>query len=271
MRLHSLKMPRKRLGQHFLLDPFILGRIVDAAGIEPGDTVVEIGPGLGRMTRMLAERARRVIAIELDEKLCDKLAKELPAESNIELVHADCMKYRYENLEDFKVVANIPYYITTPIVFRLIETGARMESMTLTIQKEVAERIVAAPGGKDYGVLTIAVGVRMQPSMIMTIPAGAFHPPPKVDSAVIRLDRLSTPPVPIHDEELFMRIVRAVFSSRRKTITNGLRSIAPPDAVLKALETAGIPRDIRPERLAIADFARLSNAMFDSPAVKVIN
>lgn len=254
-------MARKRLGQNFLYDPGILERIVDAAEVMPEDTVVEIGPGHGRMTSILAERAGRVIAIELDEALYAGLRRELPVDSKIEPVHMDCLKYPYENLGRFKVVANIPYYITTPIIFRLLETGGGLVSLTLTVQKEVAERIVAGPGSRDYGVLSIAVQIKSTPSILFTVPRGAFRPPPKVDSAVIQMRPLAGPRPELSDERYFMNMVRTVFSRRRKTILNGLKGYARPEQLRVMLERIGIPAETRPEMLGIEALARLSDGL----------
>ncbi len=254
-------VPKSRLGQNFLFDPGIIERIVEAAAIGPEDTVVEIGPGLGRMTRMLAARAKRVVAIELDNKLYQSLLHNLPSGSNIEPVLADCLKYPYENLDRFKVVANIPYYITTPIIFKLIESGDRLVSMTLTVQKEVAKRITASPGGKEYGVLSIAVQLKMESSIEFIIPRGAFRPPPRVDSAVIQMKRRTAPLADIDDETHLMKVVRAVFSTRRKTLLNGLKPFGKTDFLRRILAEVDIPAQIRPEELSIQTLAALSNAL----------
>ena len=254
-------LTKKRLGQNFLFDPGIIEKIVEAAEIGPEDTVVEIGPGLGRMTQMLADRAKRVIAIELDNSLYQRLLHNLPSDSNVEPVLADCLKYPYENLGSFKVVANIPYYITTPIIFKLIESGPRLLSMTLTVQKEVAERIAASSGGKQYGVLSIAVQLKMEPSILFKIPRGAFHPSPRVDSAVIQMKYRTVPLAVIDDETHLMKIVRAVFSTRRKTLLNGLKPFGKADFLRPILEELDIPAQVRPEELDIQTLARLSNAI----------
>jgi 16S rRNA (adenine1518-N6/adenine1519-N6)-dimethyltransferase len=171
---YTKPMAKKHLGQNFLYDPSILRRIIDAARIGPEDTVVEIGPGPGRMTAMLADRVRRVIAIELDETLYERLSIDLSGRENIELVHGDALKYRFDTLEEFKVVANIPYYITTPILFTLLEHRSRLRSITITLQKEVAARIVAGPGGKEYGVLSLMVQYYGKPDLKFIVPKGAF-------------------------------------------------------------------------------------------------
>jgi 16S rRNA (adenine1518-N6/adenine1519-N6)-dimethyltransferase len=184
---------KKHLGQHFLNDPLIIGRIILAAQLDPHDLVVEIGPGPGMMTRMLAGRAEKVIAIELDEKLYGKLKTKLAGFSNIDLILGDALEYHYGDLPDFKVVANIPYYITAPIIFKLLEARKNLKSMTLTVQKEVAERIVAKPGKKDYGVLSIMVQYYAKTYFEFMIPKEAFRPVPKVDSAVIHMEILRGP------------------------------------------------------------------------------
>lgn len=252
-------MTRRRLGQHFLSDPVILGRIVESARLLPDALVVEIGPGPGRLTRMLCERVRRVIAIELDARLYERLKRDLAGFGNLELVYGDALEYAYENLPEFSVVANIPYYITTPILFRLIAARKNLKSMTLTVQREVADRIVAKPGGKDYGVLTLTVQYSMIPELCFTVPKEAFRPIPKVDSAVVRLVTRAIPPVSVADEELFFRIIRTAFSQRRKMIVNALKGIRG-DAK-KWLERAGIGPVRRPETLSIEEYARLANVL----------
>ncbi|MEK7735745.1 MAG: 16S rRNA (adenine(1518)-N(6)/adenine(1519)-N(6))-dimethyltransferase RsmA, partial [Nitrospirota bacterium] len=175
--------PKKHLGQNFLYDPSILRRIVQASEISSEDTVVEIGAGHGSLTALLAEKAKKVIAIELDRELCEKLKSEFNKYGNVELDCGNALRYPYEGLPEFKVVANIPYYITTPIIFRLIESRGNLISMTLTVQKEVAKRIAAQPGTKDYGVLSIMIQYYAAPELKFIIPKGAFRPVPKVDSA----------------------------------------------------------------------------------------
>ncbi|MEW6213606.1 MAG: rRNA adenine dimethyltransferase family protein [Nitrospirota bacterium] len=282
-------MTKRYLGQNFLYDPSILRRIIQVAQLNREDLVVEIGPGPGRLTKMLAERVRRVIAIELDEKLFEKLKTELSEYKNVELIHGDALRYTYENLPEFKVVANIPYYITTPIIFRLLEIkqicpnpptpplgkGGRegilkegkeyfqvkknLKSMTLTVQKEVAERIVAMPGGKDYGVLSIMVQYYAKPSLKFIIPKGAFRPVPRVDSAVVHIKILEMPSVDVKDEEFFFRVVKTAFSQRRKMLSNSLKSIRGD--IKERLDEAGIDSNRRPETLSIEEFASLANIL----------
>jgi len=252
-------MKRSRLGQNFLFDPSIAQRIVNAAEVGPEDTVLEIGPGHGIMTRILAERSGKVISIEYDQKLYTKLQKNLSDYDNLDLVCMDVMKYDLTGLHEFSVIANIPYYITTPIIFKLIEEAPHLRSMTLTIQKEVAERIVALPGSKDYGVLSIMVQLYGSAKIFFIIPAGAFTPRPKVDSAVIRIDRYETSPVFIRNRDLFNAIVRASFAGRRKMIGNTLKTIEKDIKVL--LENIGIDHRRRPETLSAEEFAAISNKL----------
>lgn len=250
---------KKHLGQNFLYDSFLLRRIVESAHLTREDTVVEIGPGPGRMTKILTAAAGRVIAIELDEDLLSRLRAEMADIPNLELVHADALEYPYETVGPFKVVANIPYYITTPILFRVLEARANLRSMTLTIQKEVAERIVASPGGKDYGVLTIAVQFFCTAEMKFIVRKESFRPAPKVDSAVIHLVMREQPAVVVADEKFFFRVVRTAFSQRRKTIANTLKGLDPN--VREVLQKCGIDPMRRPETLSLQEFAVLSAAL----------
>jgi 16S rRNA (adenine1518-N6/adenine1519-N6)-dimethyltransferase len=252
-------MAKRRLGQVFLYDPSILRRIIQTAQLSKEDLVVEIGPGLGRLTKMLAERAKNVIAIELDEKLLEELRVQLADYKNIELIFGDALKYPYENLPEFKVVANIPYYITTPVIFRLLDARRNLKSMTLTIQKEVAERIVATPGGKDYGVLSVMVQYYTEPKLKFIIPRGAFRPVPKIDSALVHFKVLEKPPVQVKDQEFFFRVVKTAFSQRRKMISNALRGLR--EDIKEKLAEAGIDLNRRPETLSIEEFARLSDIL----------
>jgi len=283
-------MTKRHLGQNFLYDPSILKRIIHVAELNMDDVVVEIGPGYGILTKMLAETVKRVIAIELDEELYRKLKTRLAEYRNVELIHGDALTFPYENLPEFKVVANIPYYITTPLLFRLLELkkpfsihkqekmevipphpplekGGRgdfeverkLKSMTITVQKEVAERITASPGGKDYGVLSIMVQYYAESSLQFIIPKGVFRPVPKVDSAVIRVKILDKPAVDLKDEKFFFKIVRTSFSQRRKMLSNSLKGIGAD--VKEWLTEAGIDPNRRPETLSIEEFARLANVI----------
>ena len=249
-------MAKKSLGQNFLFDPAILGRIIEAASIGPDDTIVEIGPGPGRLTTLLSKVAKKVVAIELDSDLYIKLQDELAGRENVELVLGDALKYRYDDLGSFKVVANIPYYITTPIIFSLIAARDNLVSMTLTIQKEVAQRIVANSGTKDYGVLSLAVQYHADPEIKFIIPAGAFRPVPKVDSAVIHMHIRKTPKVIVADEALLFKIIRAGFSQRRKTLSNALKPLMPD--IKDVLIDTGIDPGRRGETLSMDEFAILA-------------
>ena len=250
-------MAKKHLGQNFLYNPSIIERIIQAAELGPSDLVVEIGPGPGKMTRMLMERVEKVIAIELDNHLYEKLRKELAGHDNIELIHGDALDFPYENLPEFKVVANIPYYITTPIIFRLLDSRKNLKSMTLTVQKEVAERIVAGPGGKDYGVLSIMVQYHAKPHLEFIIPKESFRPSPKVDSALIHIETLAGPSVDVRNEEIFSRTVKTAFSQRRKMLSNSLKGLR--EDIKEWLFKAGIDPNRRPETLSIEEFAKLAN------------
>lgn len=252
---------KRRLGQHFLDNPAVISRIIQAAQLEPHDLVVEIGPGHGKMTKMLAEKAGRVIAIELDERLYDRLKRDLAGFGNIDLILADAMEFDYGRLPDFKVVANIPYYVTTPILFRLLDARRNLCSMTLTIQKEVAERIVASPGGKDYGVLSIMVQYYAATHFAFVIPGEAFRPVPKVDSAVVHIRLLDRPSVEVRNEQLFFRIVKTAFSQRRKMLSNSLKGMRGDPK--EWLHKAAIDPDRRPESLHMEEFARLADILSD--------
>ena len=252
-------MTKKHLGQNYLSDSSILGNIIRCAELSSEDTVVEIGPGPGRLTRMLAETAKRLIAIELDPELYERLKGDFIAYNNVEIVQGDALRFPFEKIGAFKVVANIPYYITTPIIFRLLDAKEFLKSMTLTIQKEVAERIVAQPGGRTYGVLTIMVQYFAQPELKFIIPKEAFKPMPKVDSAVLHMKILEHPSVTVKDEKIFFSLVRTAFSHRRKTLSNSLKGLG--EEIRDVMISAGIDPQRRPETLILEEFARLSDAL----------
>ena len=258
-------MAKKHLGQNFLYDPSVLDRIIAAADLTSDDTVVEIGPGPGRMTRMLADRAKRLIAIEIDRTLCERLKADLIGYRNIEIIHGDVMRFPFENLSAFKVVANIPYYITTPIIFRLLDEKKSLISMTLTIQKEVAERIVARPGTKDYGVLSLSTQFYAEPELRFIVPKEAFRPVPKVDSAVIHMKIRKEPAVMVQDTAMFFRVVKTAFSQRRKTLSNSLQSFRSHD-IRGLLRNVGIDPGRRPETLSLEEFALLASVLKNKAA-----
>lgn len=261
-------MAKRYLGQNFLYDPSILKRIIQIAQLNKDDLIVEIGPGTGSLTLMLAERVKKVIAIELDDKLFEKLKIRLVEYKNVELIHGDALKYSYEDLPEFKVVANIPYYITTPIIFRLLKTRKNLRSITLTLQKEVAERVVATPGGKDYGVLSIMVQYYAKPALKFIIPKVAFRPVPRVDSAVLHIKILDKPSVIVKDEALFLRLIKTAFSQRRKMLSSSLKSIRSD--IKERLTEAGIDPDRRPETLSIEEFVRLADSIHNPFEEKAI-
>jgi 16S rRNA (adenine1518-N6/adenine1519-N6)-dimethyltransferase len=256
--------PKKSLGQNFLTDPHYLRKIADAARVGAADHVLEIGPGLGHLTRELGARAEKVIAIELDERLILPLRKEFGASPNVEIVHADALDYPYAGLSGrWKVVANLPYYISTPIVQRLIEHRRHFISLTLMLQKEVAERIAAPPGGKEYGFLSVLVQLYAVPRLEFTVPAGAFTPRPEVDSAVITLTVREQPAVKVRNEPFLLRLVKAAFSQRRKTLRNALGQLGyQKNAMDQAAANAGIDLGRRAETLRVEEFGALSDNLW---------
>ncbi len=252
-------MKKKRFGQHFLYDHTVLNKIAEVAGIHGHDILVEVGPGHGTLTRKLLERARRVIAIEIDPRLYEEILDTLSEYDNLQLILGDALRFDFRTIGSFKVVSNIPYSITTPLLFNLLGQRPLLQSMTLTMQKEVAERIIARPGNRSYGVLSISVQYVSIPRIEFIIPRTSFRPPPKVDSAVVSFEMLETPAVMLKDEELFFRIVRSAFSQRRKMISNSLKPIHHD--IKNILERAGISPDRRPETLNIHEFAEIANSM----------
>lgn len=256
--------PKKSLGQNFLTDPNYVRKIVDAAAVVPSDQVLEIGPGLGHLTRELAARAGKVLAIELDGRVIPHLEEEFGSASNVEIVKADALLFPYEGLQGtWKVVANLPYYISTPLVQKLLAMRRVFASLTIMLQKEVAERIVASPGGKDYGVLSVQVQYAAHPRIAFTVPAGAFTPRPKVDSAVMVLALRPAPAVAVINEESFFRVVKAAFSQRRKTLRNSLSQLGFDSAALKNAEhLSGIDLGRRAETLTLEEFGALANLLY---------
>ena len=265
-------MFRKKFGQNFLIDASVVEEIIDAAGINGEDTVLEIGPGIGTMTQYLAERAGRVIAVEIDRALIPILEDTLSAYDNVRVINDDILKVDLNRLSEeenggrpIKVVANLPYYITTPIIMALLEKEVPLESITIMVQKEVAERMKTGPGSKDYGALSLAVQYYAEPVIVTEVPPHCFMPRPGVSSMVIRLDRYKEPPVTPKDPDKMFKLIRASFNHRRKTLSNGL-STDPSlglsrEKVTEALEKMGLPVDIRGEKLDLDQFAELSDQL----------
>lgn len=263
---------QKKYGQNFLVDTGVLDRVLEAAQITKHDCVLEIGPGIGTMTQCLAERAGKVIAVEIDRNLIPILEETLGAYSNVTVLNQDILKLDMGRLareegdkRPLKVVANLPYYITTPIVMGLLESDAPLCSITVMVQKEVAERMQAKPGTKTYGALSLAVQYYARPEVVANVPPNCFIPRPNVGSAVVRLTRYETPPVGVEDEERMFALIRASFNQRRKTLANGL-SNAPQlglsrERVTQALEEMGLSPTVRGEELGLAQFAALSNLL----------
>ena len=262
---------QKRFGQNFLIDAHVLEKIVSAAGITKDDCVLEIGPGIGTMTQYLAESAGQVIAVEIDTNLLPILADTLKDYSNVKVINQDILKVDIAALaqeknggKPIKVVANLPYYITTPIIMGLFENHVPISSITIMVQKEVADRMQVGPGTKDYGALSLAVQYYAKPQIIANVPPNCFMPRPKVGSAVIQLVRYEEPPVQVENEKLMFRLIRASFNQRRKTLINGLKNSQELDfsneEIEKAMAETGIPANVRGEALTLKEFADLANA-----------
>ena len=254
----------KRFGQHFLTDPRLLARIADAAGLTPADTVIEVGPGRGALTTELAARAGRVIAIEIDRALAAKLRLQFAADARVSIVEGDVLQQELGALAGgpYVLVGNVPYYITTPIIFHALR-APRPTSAVFLVQREVADRMAAPPGSKTYGALSVTLQTLADVELLFGVPAGAFKPPPKVESALVRITPRATPGVSVSQEEEFRRMVQGAFAQRRKQMRRVVRSLAPLSAAQAdaLLATAAIPPDARPEVLSPADFARLLAAL----------
>lgn len=265
---------QKRYGQNFLIDSNVLRKIVESAGVTKEDTVLEIGPGIGTLTQFLCEAASKVISVEIDKAMIPVLNDTLSEYDNITIVNEDILKVDIPKLlkengaKSVKVVANLPYYITTPIIMELLEKDAPIESITVMIQKEVAERMQTGPGSKDYGALSLAVAFYSKAEVKMTVSPNCFIPRPNVDSAVIRMDKLKEPPVSVKDRDLMLKIIKGAFEQRRKTLTNALsHSVSfktDKEKVEEALEKMGKKTNIRGEELNLSEFALLSDILSNS-------
>ena len=261
---------QKKFGQNFLIDTHVLDKIIRAAEIGPDDFVLEIGPGIGTMTQYLACAARKVTAVEIDRALIPILSDTLAGYDNVSVINEDVLKVDIAGLakrenggKPIKVVANLPYYITTPIIMGLFEGHVPVKSITVMVQKEVADRMQVGPGTKDYGALSLAVQYYARPYIVANVPPNCFMPRPKVGSAVIRLERYEKPPVDVNDEKLMFRIIRASFNQRRKTLMNGLKNSPELDfskeQIESAIESLGKGSSVRGEALSLQEFAKLAN------------
>ena len=261
---------QKKFGQNFLIDTHVLDKIIAAAGITKDDFVLEIGPGIGTMTQYLACAAREVVAVEIDKNLIPILEDTLSEYDNVSVINEDILKVDIATLAEeknggrpIKVVANLPYYITTPIIMGLYEKNVPLESITVMVQKEVADRMQVGPGTKDYGALSLAVQFYAKPYIVANVPPNCFMPRPSVGSAVIRLTSHETRPVEVDDEKLMFKIIRASFNQRRKTLANGLNNSSelnlPKEVIIKSIEELGRGASIRGEALSLEEFAKLTN------------
>ena len=262
---------QKRFGQNFLIDAHILDKIVDGAGVGPDDCVLEIGPGIGTMTQYLAERAKKVIAVEIDKALIPILNDTLSSYNNVTIINDDILKVDINKIVDeynegrpIKVVANLPYYITTPIIMGLFEAHVPLESITIMVQKEVADRMQVGPGTKDYGALSLAVQYYSKPEIIATVSPDCFIPRPNVGSAVIRLSRYTDPPIQVNNPDHMFKVIRASFNQRRKTLANALTNGGigvTRNQVTDCLEKMGLDVNIRGEKLTLEQFAKISDLL----------
>ena len=265
---------QKKFGQNFLIDTHVLDKIIAAAEITKDDFVLEIGPGIGTMTQYLACAARKVVAVEIDKALIPILEDTLSDYDNARVINNDVLKVDIAKLAEeenggkpIKVVANLPYYITTPIIMGLFENHVPIKSITVMVQKEVADRMQVGPGTKDYGALSLAVQYYAKPEIVANVPPNCFMPRPKVGSAVIKLTRYEKPPVEVHDERLMFRLIRASFNQRRKTLVNGIKNSGDfslgKEEIEKIFEKCGLPLNIRGEALTLEQFAMLANCIYE--------
>ncbi|MCL2674735.1 MAG: 16S rRNA (adenine(1518)-N(6)/adenine(1519)-N(6))-dimethyltransferase RsmA [Defluviitaleaceae bacterium] len=262
---------KKNFGQNFLVDPFVLEKIVSAPNVTKDDLVIEIGPGLGALTQALLERAGHVVAVELDSQLAQLLQTTLSGYENLTILNADALTCdwteitRTHGYSSFKVVANLPYYITTPLIMSFLEGSAPVASVTIMIQREVAARILAKPSTRDYGALTLGVAFRATGKLVANVPRNCFIPRPNVDSAVICLEVLQTPPVDVTNEKLLFDIIKAAFGQRRKTLVNCISTLELPGFTKEIIENTliqcGLDKNIRGEALSLAEFAVIANAI----------
>lgn len=256
----------KKLGQNFLINEEIINQIIEKADVNKNDTIIEIGPGLGSLTAKLLENANKVIAIELDSNMSNILKERFCLYDNFELIENDVLKVNLneiiEKYESVKVVANLPYYITTPIIMKLLEERLKLKSVTVMVQKEVGERFCAVPNSKEYGAITISINYYTKPEIIIDVPKENFEPMPEVDSCVIKLDVRNVPPVELKNEKDFFNLIKAGFSQRRKTINNSLASMGiSKEKIKNVLEKLGIDSKLRAENLTMEQFADISNNM----------
>lgn len=265
---------QKKYGQNFLIDTHVLDKIIAAANITKNDMVLEIGPGIGTMTQYLAEAAGQVVAVEIDDNLIPILEDTLKDCDNVTIIHDDILKVdlshlaaQYNSGRPIKIVANLPYYITTPIIMSLFEKDVPVRNITVMVQKEVADRMQVGPGSKDYGALSLAVQYYAEPYLVANVPPNCFLPRPKVGSAVIRLTRYMKPPVIVQDSRLMFQLIRASFNQRRKTLQNGLYNYPElpfsKDQIAMAIADLGLPPAVRGETLTLAQFARLADRFYE--------
>ena len=266
---------QKKFGQNFLIDGHVLDKIIAGAGVTKDDMVLEIGPGIGTMTQYLAEAAGKVVAVEIDKNLLPILQETLADYDNVKVIHADVLSLDLEKLvqeenggRPIEVVANLPYYITTPIIMALFEQHVPLANVTVMVQKEVAARMKSGPGSKDYGALSLAVQYYAEPYIVANVPCNCFMPRPNVDSAVIRLTRYEEPPVQVKDEKMLFKIIRASFNQRRKTLQNGLNNSSElnftKDQIAAAIVAAGFSPSVRGEALTLEQFARLTDILLNA-------
>ena len=261
---------QKKFGQNFLINTSVLEDIISEADVTEDDMVLEIGPGIGTMTQYLCEAARQVIAVEIDTNLIPILQDTLSEYDNVKVINEDILKVdinalanEYNSGKPIKVVANLPYYITTPIIMGLFESHVPIDSITIMVQKEVADRMQEGPGSKEYGALSLAVQYYSTPEIVVNVPPSCFMPQPKVGSAVIKLTRHEKPPVDVDDEKLMFKLIRASFNQRRKTLANGLNNFGgfnlSKEMIQESIEELGVPVNVRGEALSLEQFAKLSN------------